>query len=372
MYVIWLTGLPCSGKSTLAGQLCVDIERKGRRVVVLDGDQLRKDLNSDLGFTAEDRKESVRRAAAVANLLIDKSMVAIVAMVSPYGVDRARAAEMIGHNRFIEVFVDTPVTVCTERDSRGMYAMAEKGEIKNFTGVSDPYEPPDFPDVHILPGATTLMHAIHVWKHIVKRGLDEDEVVEPVPSDEDNEPIEDPDPDFDYATMKPKEPALEGGTPDPSPNSEVQPVGNEGAKKPEPEPEPEKLPPPKQRRVYPTTKKRCNSCGHTEVVAVNRKICPECKTGRLKPIPASERPRPDSTAVRRKPAASPPPKTGNGKTAKKYRGGAEPEAACANYTKPGPGRMKKKCVCGKIVYVMESITACPYCDRGKGLSVAWG
>ncbi len=150
---VWLTGLSGSGKSTVAAELERRLVASGRPAYLLDGDNLRHGLNSNLGFSAEDRAENVRRTGEVAKLLADAGIVAIVSLVSPYAADReqVRAAHAESSLPFVEVFVDTPLSVCETRDPKGMYAMARAGEIKNFTGIDDPYEAPESPHLRLRP-----------------------------------------------------------------------------------------------------------------------------------------------------------------------------------------------------------------------------
>jgi len=152
--VIWMTGLPSSGKSTVACALEERLVRKGIPAYRLDGDNLRHGLNGNLGFSAEDRAENVRRTAHAARLLADVGSVAIVSLVSPYAADRAAARKIIEDDElmFLEVFMDTPVDECAKRDPKGLYAKARAGEIKGFTGVDDPYEAPEHPDVRLTIG----------------------------------------------------------------------------------------------------------------------------------------------------------------------------------------------------------------------------
>jgi len=145
--VVWFTGLSGSGKSTLANAVSVELTSKGVAHSVLDGDSLRLGLNRDLGFSEPDRVENIRRTAEVAKLMADSGLVVLVSLISPYGADRARAREIVGPERFVEVFVDTPVDVCELRDPKGLYAKAREGLISNFTGVSAPYDVPLEPDV---------------------------------------------------------------------------------------------------------------------------------------------------------------------------------------------------------------------------------
>ena len=146
---VWLTGLSGSGKSTIASLLEAALIGGGRASYRLDGDNVRHGLNGDLGFTAEDRSENVRRIGEVACLFADAGVVAIVPVISPYRADRDRVRSRHGEAglRFVEVFVDTPLEVCEARDPKGLYAKARAGEISGFTGIDDPYEPPLHPDL---------------------------------------------------------------------------------------------------------------------------------------------------------------------------------------------------------------------------------
>jgi len=150
---VWLTGLSGSGKSSVAVELERRLVAAGRPAYLLDGDNLRHGLNSDLGFSAEDRAENVRRVGEVAKLMADAGVIAIVSLVSPYRADRdrVRAAHDEAGLPFLEVFMDTPLEVCEERDPKGMYAKARAGEITGFTGVDDPYEAPQSPDLLLRP-----------------------------------------------------------------------------------------------------------------------------------------------------------------------------------------------------------------------------
>jgi bifunctional enzyme CysN/CysC len=144
--VVWLTGLPCSGKSTLAAHLERVLFERRCSVCVLDGDEFRRGLSSDLGFSAADRSENIRRAAQVARLIAQAGSVVLCAFVSPYLKDREYARELIARSTpaipFVEVFLDTPVSVCAARDPKGLYAAAYDGRVARVTGVSDTYEPP--------------------------------------------------------------------------------------------------------------------------------------------------------------------------------------------------------------------------------------
>ena len=150
---VWLTGLSGSGKSTVAVALERQLVASGRPAYRLDGDNLRHGLNADLGFTAADRDENVRRAGQVSWLFADAGVVAIVALISPYraGRDEIRALHEAAGLPFLEVFVDTPIELCEQRDPKGLYVKARAGEIKGFTGIDDPYEPPEHPALVLRP-----------------------------------------------------------------------------------------------------------------------------------------------------------------------------------------------------------------------------
>src|SRR5262245_3173024 len=151
---VWFTGLPASGKSTIAAALEERIVVDGHSAYRLDGDNLRHGLNENLGFSAEDRAENVRRTAHAARLLADAGTVAVVSLVSPYERDRqaARDAHEAAGLEFVEVFVDTPPEECERRDPKGLYAKARAGEIEGMTGIDDPYESPATPDLVLHPG----------------------------------------------------------------------------------------------------------------------------------------------------------------------------------------------------------------------------
>lgn len=146
---IWLTGLSASGKSTLAYALHSELLSKGRPSIVLDGDHMRRGLSNDLGFGEADRTENIRRVAEVARLMNDAGLFAITALISPFTADRALAKSIIGGDRFIEVYVSTPIQVCEARDPKGLYKEARAATRSCFTGVSQRYEVPLVPDMTI-------------------------------------------------------------------------------------------------------------------------------------------------------------------------------------------------------------------------------
>lgn len=147
--VLWLTGLSGSGKSTIATELERELFNLGRHVYILDGDNIRHGLCSDLGFTPEDRTENIRRIGEVAKLFADAGVICITAFISPYRADRELARKILPRGRFFEVFINAPVDICEQRDPKGLYAKARAGEIKNFTGVSAPYEAPASPELEL-------------------------------------------------------------------------------------------------------------------------------------------------------------------------------------------------------------------------------
>ncbi|MGF6880115.1 sulfate adenylyltransferase subunit CysN [Paraburkholderia sp. MM5477-R1] len=147
--VVWLTGLSGAGKSTIANLLEKRLHAMGKRTYLLDGDNVRHGLNKDLGFTAEDRVENIRRIAEVAKLMADAGVIVITAFISPFRAERALARELMEEGEFIEVFIDTPLEVAEERDPKGLYKKARSGELKNFTGIDSPYEMPQNPEIHI-------------------------------------------------------------------------------------------------------------------------------------------------------------------------------------------------------------------------------
>ena len=151
--VVWMTGLSGSGKSTVARHLEARLLREGRGAVVLDGDNLRLGLNSDLGFSDADRHENVRRVSHVASLVAESGSVAIVPIISPFraGREEARVVATAASLRFLEVFVDTPLDECERRDPKGLYAKARRGEVTGFTGIDSPYEAPENPDIVLSP-----------------------------------------------------------------------------------------------------------------------------------------------------------------------------------------------------------------------------
>lgn len=147
--VVWLTGLSGSGKTTLANALETSLYEDGFHTCILDGDNLRFGLNKDLGFNIEDRSESVRRVGEVAKLFYDAGLIVIVAHISPFEKDRLQVRQLFEKDEFIEVYINTPLEICMERDIKGLYAKAKQGIIRNMTGIQSPYEVPKNPEIMI-------------------------------------------------------------------------------------------------------------------------------------------------------------------------------------------------------------------------------
>lgn len=154
--VLWFTGLSASGKSTLANSFCRHLHTKGIRSYVLDGDNIRHGLNKNLGFGPEDRKENIRRIGEVARLFIDAGLIVMTAFISPYREDRDNVRRLLKDDEFIEVYVKCPISECKRRDPKGIYKRAIAGEIKEFTGISAPYEEPENPEIILNTDKMTL------------------------------------------------------------------------------------------------------------------------------------------------------------------------------------------------------------------------
>jgi bifunctional enzyme CysN/CysC len=166
--VLWLTGLPASGKSSIADTLSLRLVEAGIPAYVLDGDAVRSTVSSDLGFSPEDRAENVRRTACVAKILMDAGLVAVVALVSPFRADRATARSMFEPDDFVEVFVDTPLETCIARDPKGLYAKAVAGANSAMTGIGQAYEAPENPEVH-LDGRDSLEVNVQRLLDVIRR-----------------------------------------------------------------------------------------------------------------------------------------------------------------------------------------------------------
>lgn len=158
--VIWLTGLSASGKSTIAIELERELFQRGFQTCILDGDNIRHGLCSDLGFSPEARKENIRRIGEVAKLFAEAGLICITAFISPYRSDRALARSITPAGKFFEVYVNAPLAVCEQRDPKGLYAKARRGQLPEFTGISAPYEPPEKPEVELHTDRMTVAECV--------------------------------------------------------------------------------------------------------------------------------------------------------------------------------------------------------------------
>jgi adenylylsulfate kinase len=166
--LIWFTGLSGSGKSTLAVQLEAQLHQMGYTTYLLDGDNIRSGLNKDLTFTEEDRVENIRRIGEVSKLFVDAGVIVLSAFISPFEADRQQVKQIVGTENYIEVFVDTPLEICEQRDVKGLYKKARAGEVKNFTGISSPYEAPKNPDIRIKTNEHTVEESLKLLLDVIE------------------------------------------------------------------------------------------------------------------------------------------------------------------------------------------------------------
>ena len=159
---LWFTGLSGSGKSTLAHAVEERLHLQGKRTYVFDGDNVRHGLCGDLSFSMEDRRENLRRIAEMTRLFLDSGVISLTAFISPLAEDRTRIREIIGPDDFIEVYCNCPLKICEQRDVKGFYKKAREGKIKNYTGISSPYEPPSNPDIELDTGTQPLMECVNI------------------------------------------------------------------------------------------------------------------------------------------------------------------------------------------------------------------
>ncbi|MCF2551520.1 adenylyl-sulfate kinase [Bacteroides caecigallinarum] len=159
--MIWFTGLSGSGKSTIAIALERELQKRGLLCRILDGDNIRSGINNNLGFSAEDRVENIRRIAEIGKLFVDTGIITIAAFISPNNDIREMAANIIGKENFLEIYVSTPIEECERRDVKGLYAKARRGEIKNFTGISAPFEAPEHPALSIDTSKLTVQESVN-------------------------------------------------------------------------------------------------------------------------------------------------------------------------------------------------------------------
>ena len=159
--MVWFTGLSGSGKSTIAIALERELHQRGLLCRILDGDNIRSGINNNLGFSAEDRVENIRRIAEVSKLFVDTGIITIAAFISPNNELRKMAASIIGEENFLEIYVSTPIEECEKRDVKGLYAKARRGEIPNFTGISAPFEAPEQPDLSLDTSVLSLEESVN-------------------------------------------------------------------------------------------------------------------------------------------------------------------------------------------------------------------
>lgn len=175
---VWFTGFSGSGKTTTAGKLATELLKRGNQVTLLDGDVVRTHLSQGLGFSKEDRDTNIRRIGFVASEIVKHDGIVICAAVSPYRNTRNEVRAIVGSNRFVEVFVDTPLEICERRDSKGLYAKARRGEIANFTGIDDPYEAPLHPEIRL----DTLTHSPEANVNLILEFLEKSDIIQTQPS----------------------------------------------------------------------------------------------------------------------------------------------------------------------------------------------
>jgi len=169
--VIWLTGLSGSGKSTIANNLEQKLFKDGVLTYILDGDNVRNTLNKDLGFLENDRRENIRRIGEVSKIMTEAGLVVITAFISPFNKERQMVRDLLSKDEFIEVYIKCPLEICRERDVKGLYSKAQRGELKNFTGVDSPYEEPDYPDITIDTNLNTIDESTHKLYEFIKDKL---------------------------------------------------------------------------------------------------------------------------------------------------------------------------------------------------------
>jgi bifunctional enzyme CysN/CysC len=164
--LVWFTGISGSGKTTMARLVEDKLRRLGKHPYVIDGDIMRRGLCKDLGFDEKSRVENIRRAAEVASMMVDAGLIVIAAFISPFAAERAMARTLVGKDQFIEVYMDTPLEIAENRDPKGLYQRARKGEIKNFTGIDSPYEAPENPELRLIAGSES---AAEMAEKVVKK-----------------------------------------------------------------------------------------------------------------------------------------------------------------------------------------------------------
>ncbi len=176
--ILWFTGLSGSGKSTVAAELEKKLNAENYFTYLLDGDNIRHGLNSDLSFSQEERKENIRRIGEVACLFKDSGLITLLSFISPYRKDRDVVRKKAGEGRFVEIFVECPLEVCEERDVKGLYKMAREGKIKDFTGINAPYEKPEAPEISLNTDQMSLEECVTcIWTHLKEQKIIPDRTV---------------------------------------------------------------------------------------------------------------------------------------------------------------------------------------------------
>ena len=170
-YLLWFTGLSGSGKSTLANLVEIELHKKGVSTYILDGDNIRQGINKDLSFTPGDRSENIRRIAEISTLMLDAGVVTLAAFVSPYIKDRDAVKQIVGPDNVIEIFINTSLEVCEQRDVKGLYKKARAGEIKNMTGISAPYQAPTHPDIEIITDGQPIEESVKIIIEFINKKL---------------------------------------------------------------------------------------------------------------------------------------------------------------------------------------------------------
>jgi adenylylsulfate kinase len=170
--LLWYTGLSGSGKSTVANAVDALLFKLGCHSYLLDGDNVRHGLNGDLGFSDEDRIENIRRISEVSKLFLDAGLIVSTAFISPFTEDRARARAKLADGEFFEVYIDTPISICEQRDPKGLYKKARAGEIKDFTGIDSTYDVPESPEIHVKTDELSIQEcAEQIVNHLIERGF---------------------------------------------------------------------------------------------------------------------------------------------------------------------------------------------------------
>ena len=170
-YLLWFTGLSGSGKSTLANLVEIALHKKGISTFILDGDNIRQGINNDLSFSPEDRTENIRRIAEISNLMLNAGLLTLAAFVSPYIKDREAVKQIVGANNFLEIYVNASIEECMRRDVKGLYKKEKKGEIKNMTGISAPYEAPVNPDLEVITDGHSTKENVEIILEFITKKL---------------------------------------------------------------------------------------------------------------------------------------------------------------------------------------------------------